>query len=93
MSMRGADVVIIRYAARSRRMRRRKAAGGSPATDLIIRSKWNREKCSRNASSSPVASWSSSTSARVSTKPTKVSRATVIVAAMPSWWSAVSPLV
>ena len=80
MSMSGAEVVIIRYAARSSRMRRRKAAGGSPATDLIIRSKWNREKCSRSASSSPVASWSSSTSARVSTKLTNVSRAIVIVA-------------
>ena len=80
---------IIRYAARSSRMRRRKAAGGSPATALIIRSKWNREKCSRSASSSPVASWSSSTSARVSTKLTNVSRAIVMVAAMRPWsWAA-----
>ena len=53
MSMSGAVVVIMRYAARSSRMRRRNALGGSPATDLIIRSKWYREKCSRGASSSP----------------------------------------
>ena len=53
MSSSGAVVVIIRYAARSSSSRRRKACGGSPATDLIIRSKWNREKWSRAAHSSP----------------------------------------
>ncbi len=39
-SISGARLVIIRYAARSSRMRRRKVRGGSPATELIIRSKW-----------------------------------------------------
>ena len=60
MSISGAFVVIIRYAARSSRMRRRSACGGSPPTDLMIRSKWKREKWCRAAQSSPLASWSSS---------------------------------
>jgi hypothetical protein len=39
-SISGAVDVTIRYAARSSRIRRRKAWGGSPANELIIRSKW-----------------------------------------------------
>jgi hypothetical protein len=49
MSSKGVVLVTVRYAARSSRIRRREACGGSPATDRIIRSKWNREKCSRLA--------------------------------------------
>ncbi len=66
-SINGADVVTIRYAARSSRIRRRNVCGGSPATELIIRSKWNREKWNLLARSSPDApapSGSSSASAR-----------------------------
>jgi hypothetical protein len=40
MSTSGARVVIRRYDARSSRIRRRKADGGSPAAARIIRSKW-----------------------------------------------------
>ena len=53
MSISGAVVVTMRYAARSSRIRRRNACGGSPATLRIIRSKWNREKWNRAAHSSP----------------------------------------
>ena len=80
MSISGAVVVTIRYAARSSRIRRRNACGGSPATLRIIRSKWNREKWNLAAHSSPgrvAAPVSSSTSDRWSTKSAKVSVAMV----------------
>src|SRR5438132_1278030 len=77
-------VEINRYAARSSRMRRRSAAGGSPAAAETSRSKWKRETCSRAASASPDASRSSSVSARTSTKRAKVSVATLTCRIVPA---------
>ena len=78
-SINGADVVTMRYAARSRRIRRRNVCGGSPATEAIIRSKWNREKWNLRARSSPDAvTWSSSASVRWSTKSAKTSVAVLM---------------
>ena len=63
-------------------MRRRRAAGGSPAAAETSRSKWKRERCRLAASASPDVSWSSSESARISTKRAKVS--VLVVVLMPS---------
>src|SRR3954464_13531074 len=76
------SVVMSWYAARSSRMRRRNAAGGSPAAAETSRSQWNRDRCTLDASASPLASWSSIVSARTATNRAKVSAAVEVMAAI-----------
>src|SRR6476469_5887681 len=63
-------------------MRRRNAAGGSPAAAETSRSQWNRDRCTLDASASPSVSWSSIVSARTATNRAKVSAAVEVMAAI-----------
>src|SRR6187551_2814021 len=55
-------------------MRGRSALGASPALVLTMRSRWNRDRCSRLAICSPVRSCSSRVSTSTSSQALKVSR-------------------
>jgi len=70
MSSSVASVVVIRYAARSSRIRVRNRVGDSPAIAAITRSKWNRDRCAAAAISSARAGIASRSTASRSTKAT-----------------------
>ena len=78
MSSRMRSVAIMRYAARSRRMRPRNRAGDSPATARATRSNCERDSPARPAIASAVAGIASTSTATRSTNAVKWSAAVAI---------------